>query len=65
MGLQQNGSVTIPLNKFAAGIYMVELTTGDRKTTKGGKTTCQLITNGKKSSKNALGAGLSGFLCDF
>lgn len=31
LGIQQNGSVTVPLSKFAAGIYMVELTSGNQK----------------------------------
>lgn len=31
LGVQQAGVVTIPLNKFASGIYMVELTSGNRK----------------------------------
>jgi hypothetical protein len=31
LGIQQNGTITIPLSKFAAGIYMVELTAGNRK----------------------------------
>jgi len=31
LGLQQNGSVNVPLSNFAAGIYMVELTQGDQK----------------------------------
>jgi len=31
LGVQQNGTVTVPLDKYAAGIYMVELTSGNRK----------------------------------
>lgn len=31
LGLLQNGSVTVPLSKFASGIYMVELTSGNEK----------------------------------
>ena len=31
LGVQQNGTVSVPLNKYAAGIYMVELTSGNRK----------------------------------
>lgn len=31
LGEQQNGTVSVPLSKFAAGIYMVELTQGEQK----------------------------------
>ncbi len=31
LGLQQNGSVIVPLSNFAAGVYMVELTSGNEK----------------------------------
>ena len=31
LGVQQKGTVTVPLNKLASGIYMVELTSGNRK----------------------------------
>ncbi|NDC41686.1 MAG: T9SS C-terminal target domain-containing protein, partial [Chitinophagia bacterium] len=31
LGVQQNGTVRVPLAKFAAGMYMVELTSGDKK----------------------------------
>ena len=31
LGIQQQGSVNIPLDNYAAGIYMVELTNGDQK----------------------------------
>ncbi|WP_161499400.1 FG-GAP-like repeat-containing protein [Flavipsychrobacter stenotrophus] len=33
LGEQLNGTVSVPLNKFAAGIYLVELTQGDQKVT--------------------------------
>ena len=33
LGEQQNGTISIPLSTFAAGIYMVELTQGDQKVT--------------------------------
>ena len=33
LGVQQSGSVSIPLSSFASGIYMVELTSGDQKVT--------------------------------
>ena len=31
LGVQQNGSVIVPLSNVASGIYMVELTSGDQK----------------------------------
>ena len=31
LGVQQNGSVTIPLAQLASGVYMVELSAGDKK----------------------------------
>ncbi len=34
LGAQQNGSVVVSLNNFAAGIYLVEVTSGDKKVTK-------------------------------
>jgi hypothetical protein len=34
LGLQQNGSVTLALSNLPAGIYMVELTAGDKKVVK-------------------------------
>ncbi len=33
LGEQQNGTVSVPLSSFAAGIYMVELTQGQQKVT--------------------------------
>jgi hypothetical protein len=33
LGEQQNGTISVPLSTFAAGIYMVELTQGDQKVT--------------------------------
>ncbi len=33
LGEQQNGTISVPLSSFASGIYMVELTQGDEKTT--------------------------------
>jgi len=33
LGVQQNGTISVPLSTFAAGIYMVELTQGDQKVT--------------------------------
>ncbi|PQJ08990.1 hypothetical protein CJD36_021535 [Flavipsychrobacter stenotrophus] len=33
LGEQQNGTISVPLNTFAAGIYMVELTQGEQKVT--------------------------------
>jgi len=33
LGKQSSGNVTIPVNKLSAGIYIVELTSGDAKTT--------------------------------
>lgn len=34
MGIRQGGVVTVPMGNFATGIYMVELSQGDHKTTK-------------------------------
>jgi len=31
MGVQQNGKVIVPITNLAAGIYMVELTSGSQK----------------------------------
>ncbi len=31
LGIKQNGAITIPLQKMASGVYMVELTSGDQK----------------------------------
>ena len=33
LGEQQNGTITVPLSTFAAGVYMVELTQGEQKVT--------------------------------
>ncbi|PQJ12267.1 hypothetical protein CJD36_000475 [Flavipsychrobacter stenotrophus] len=33
LGEQQNGTISVPLSSFAAGIYMVELTQGEQKIT--------------------------------
>ena len=33
LGEQQNGTISVPLGSFAAGIYMVELTQGEQKVT--------------------------------
>ena len=33
LGEQQNGTISVPLSSFAAGIYMVELTQGEQKVT--------------------------------
>ena len=31
LGIQQNGSITLPLDNLASGVYMVEFTSGDKK----------------------------------